>query len=77
MSIVFSWYVAAFDSYNRVYGSLGAVVGFMSWIWLSVVVFLIGGELNAAMELQTSVDSTDGKPRPLGHRHAKVDRFCW
>ena len=72
MSIVFSWYVAAFDSYNRVYGSLGAVVGFMSWIWLSVVVFLIGGELNAAMELQTSVDSTDGKPRPLGHRHAKV-----
>jgi membrane protein len=37
-----------FDSYNRVYGSLGAGVGFMTWIWLSVVIVLLGAELNAA-----------------------------
>jgi membrane protein len=72
MSIVFSWYVAQFDSYNRVYGSLGAVVGFMTWIWFSVVVVLVGAELNAEMELQTAIDSTTGRPRPLGGRGAAV-----
>ena len=66
MSMLFSWYVTHFDSYNRVYGSLGAVVGFMTWMWFSVVVVLVGAELNAEMELQTSVDSTAGPPRPRG-----------
>jgi membrane protein len=72
MSMLFSWYVARFDSYNRVYGSLGAVAGFMTWIWFSVVVVLVGAELNAEMELQTAVDSTKGHPRPLGQRGATV-----
>jgi membrane protein len=72
MSILFSWYVAQFDSYNRVYGSLGAVVGFMTWIWVSVGVILVGAELNAEMELQTAVDSTSGEPRRLGQRGAIV-----
>ena len=35
-SMLFSWYVANFDSYNKTYGSLGAGVGFRRWIWLSV-----------------------------------------
>src|SRR4029453_14237376 len=48
-SMLFSWYVS-FESYNRLYGSLGTAVGFMVWIWLSVVVILIGAELNAEME---------------------------
>jgi membrane protein len=72
MSMLFSWYVTKFDSYNRVYGSLGAVVGFMTWMWFSVVVVLAGAELNAEMELQTGVDSTVGAPRPLGGRGAIV-----
>jgi len=72
MSMLFSWYVTQFDSYNRVYGSLGAVVGFMTWMWFSVVVVLVGAELNAEMELQTAVDSTAGGPRPLGGRGAIV-----
>ena len=38
----------------RIYGSLGAVVGFMTWIWLSVVIVLIGAELDAAIEKRTS-----------------------
>ena len=49
-SILFSWYVAAFDSYDRVYGSLGAVIGFMTWIWVSVLIVLIGAALNAELE---------------------------
>jgi membrane protein len=70
MSMIFTWYVAQFD--NRVYGSLGAIVGFMTWIWFSVVVVLVGAEVNAETELQTAVDSTRGRPRPLGRRGAVV-----
>ena len=69
-SMLFSRYVAEFGSYDRTYGSLGAGVGFMVWIWLSVVIVLIGAELNAEMEHQTSCDSTRGRPRPLGLRGA-------
>lgn len=52
VSILFSWYVASFGSYNATYGSLGAAIGFMTWIWLSVTVVLIGGELNSQIERQ-------------------------
>jgi len=71
-SMLFSWYVASFDSYNKTYGSLGAGVGFMMWIWLSVVIVLLGGELNAEMEHQTARDTTDGAAKPLGRRGAMM-----
>ena len=38
----FSWYVANFGRYDKTYGALGGVVGFMTWIWLSVMVVLFG-----------------------------------
>jgi len=50
MSMLFSWYVANFGHYNETYGSLGAVIGFMTWIWLSIIVVLLGAELNAQLE---------------------------
>jgi membrane protein len=71
-SMLFSWYVANFDSYNRTYGSLGAAVGFMTWTWLSAVIVLLGAELNAEMEHQTAQDTTQGKPKPLGRRGAHM-----
>jgi membrane protein len=71
-SALFSWYVANFGSYNKTYGSLGAVIGFMTWIWISVVVVLLGAKLNAEMEHQTARDSTIGKPKPLGRRGAEM-----
>lgn len=46
----FSYYVANFGSYNKTYGSLGAAVGFMTWIWISAIVVLLGAEINAARE---------------------------
>lgn len=52
MSLAFSWYVGHFGHYNRTYGSLGAVIGFMTWIWLSVTVVLFGAELNSEVEKQ-------------------------
>ena len=71
-SMLFSWYVATFDSYNRIYGSLGAGVGFMVWLWISAVIVLLGGELNAEMEHQTARDTTEGGGKPLGRRGAMM-----
>jgi membrane protein len=71
-SALFSWYVATFDSYNKTYGSLGASVGFMMWLWLSAVIVLLGGELNAEMEHQTAQDTTTGPEKPLGSRGAAM-----
>ena len=70
LSVGFSWYVANFGSYNKTYGSLGAVVGFMTWIWLSTTVLLIGAQVNAEMERQTAQDTTTGEPKPMGERGA-------
>ena len=71
-SLVFSTYVATFESYNRLYGSLGAGVGFMVWLWISAVIVLVGGKMNAEMEHQTARDTTTGEPKPLGSRGAVV-----
>jgi membrane protein len=69
-SVLFSWYIANFGSYNATYGSLGAVVGMMMWMWISAVVILLGAELNAEIEHQTARDSTIGAAKPLGRRGA-------
>lgn len=58
-SVLFSWYVANFNSYNEVYGSLGAVVAFMVWMWISATIVLLGAELNAALERQAGIDGSD------------------
>ena len=69
-SIAFSWYVSHFGSYDKTYGSLGAAVGFMTWIWLSATIVLVGAELNAEMEYQTTRDTTTGPERAPGNRGA-------
>lgn len=69
-SLGFSWYVANFGSYNKTYGSLGAIIGFMTWIWISSMIVLLGAELNAELEQQTHRDSTTGPERPIGQRGA-------
>jgi membrane protein len=71
-SALFSWYVASFGSYNKTYGSLGAIIGFMTWIWISIIVVLVGAKLNAEMEHQTVRESTAGQPKPLGRRGARM-----
>jgi membrane protein len=69
-SALFSWYIAHFGAYNATYGSLGAAVGMMMWMWISAIVILLGGELNAEIEHQTAKDSTVGSEKPLGERGA-------
>lgn len=72
MSLLFSWYAANFGRFNQTYGSLGAIVGLMTWMWLSSAVLLIGAELNAEMEHQTLKDATTGSQHPMGSRGATM-----
>ena len=67
---LFSLYVAKFASYDKTYGSLGAVVVFLMWLWLSALSVLIGAELNSEMERKPVKDTTEGQPAPLGDRGA-------
>jgi membrane protein len=71
-SALFSWYAADFGKFNQTYGSLGAIIGFMTWLWISAIVILLGAELDAEMEHQTAHDTTTGEPKPMGARGAKV-----
>ena len=71
-SLGFSWFLNNVANYDATYGSLGAVIGFMMWIWFSVMVVLLGAELNAEIEHQTALDSTTGPEKPLGARGATM-----
>jgi membrane protein len=69
-SALLSWYLSNFGNYNATYGSLGAAIGLMMWMWMSAIIVLCGAELNSEIEHQTVRDTTVGRPRPLGARGA-------
>jgi membrane protein len=66
-----SYYLSNFGHYDATYGSLGAAIALMIWMWMSIV-FLFGAELNSEIEHQTIADSTTGPPKPLGDRGAST-----
>ena len=72
LTLGFGFYVSHFGKYNVTYGSLGAVIGFMTWIWISSTIVLLGGEINAELEHQTACDTTTGAPLPMGRRQARM-----
>jgi membrane protein len=72
LTLGFGVYVANFGNYDATYGSLGAVVVLLTWIWLSSYVLLLGAELNSELEHQTMHDTTHGPERALGQRGATV-----
>ena len=61
LSIVFSIYAANFANYNETYGSLGAVIAFLTWSWLGTVIMLTGAELNAELDRR---EANAKKPAP-------------
>jgi membrane protein len=69
-SLGFSIYVERMGNYNETYGSLGAVIILMLWLYLSAFAVLLGAEVNAEMERQTAEDTTAGHERPMGERDA-------
>jgi membrane protein len=66
----FSFYLSKFGDYEGTYGSLGAIIAFLMWLYLTAYVILLGAELDAEMERQTVRDTTDDPEKPLGQRGA-------
>ena len=65
----FSFYVSNFAHYDRTYGSLGAVIVLLFWLYISFYIVLLGAEINAELELQTAQDTTRGR--------VAADRQAW
>lgn len=62
----FAYYVASFGSYNKTYGTLGAVIVLLVWLWITNVAILLGAEVNAERERSRQLrDGTPGAEREL------------
>jgi membrane protein len=70
LTLLFGFYVSNLTNYSATYGSLGAVVALLTWLYLSAYAFVFGAELNSEIEHQTAKDSTTGSPEPMGERGA-------
>lgn len=61
---LFSYYIANFASYNRLYGSIGTIIAFMLWLYLVALILIIGFEINAALDRKrtdTKIDNSERK----------------
>jgi membrane protein len=70
-SLIFSWYVASFGTFSATYGSLGAVAGFLVWLWLTALIVLLGALFNVGLfKLRqiSSVERTNERSIPLSEQ---------
>jgi membrane protein len=78
-SALFAFYVANFSSYNKTYGALGGVIVFLTWLWITNNVILLGAEINAEIErgrqIQGGMRPEDKEPflEPRDTRNMKDD----
>jgi membrane protein len=59
-SALLSWYLSNFANYDATYGSLGAGIGLMMWMWISSIVILLGAQLNSEIEQSNITPSMSG-----------------
>ena len=71
-SMAFSVFADNFGSYDETYGTIAGVIVLMLWLQLTALIVLLGAELNAEAEKQTAVDTTTGRPKPMGRRGAEA-----
>lgn len=64
VSVIFSFYVNNFASYTRIYGSIGGIIILLLWLYISSLVVLLGGEVNAALEYFRSGQRLDKYENP-------------
>jgi membrane protein len=70
-SLLFALYLQNFgDSYGETYGALGGVIIMLLWLFFSAYVVVLGAEINAELERQTKMDTTEPPDRPMGKRGA-------
>jgi membrane protein len=67
-SLLFSFFVTNFGSFDETYGSFAAVIILMLWFFLTAFIVLFGAEVNSEMEHQTKLDTTTGEDKPIGER---------
>lgn len=67
-SLALSWYISNFGSYNATYGSLGALFGLLTWMWLSALIVLLGAELNCEVERRKQ----GARPPPRGSARGRT-----
>jgi len=58
-SLVFSFYVNNFNSYSKIYGSIGGMIALLVWLYISSTIILIGGEINATISYYNSNKKTE------------------
>jgi len=73
VSIGFSVYLANFNSYNAIYGSIGAAIILMTWLYLSVWAVLLGGAINAELDAQLRKDRPGGVVRQMANEKRPED----
>jgi len=71
-SVLFELYVKNFSNYGVMYGALGGAVVLIMWFYLGGIAVVLGAQINAEMEHQTAVDTTEGPAKPMGQRGAYV-----
>jgi membrane protein len=70
----FTQYVENFGSYNVTYGSIGGVIVLMLWLYLTGLIFILGGEVNAVMEHALAEQAqASGQPAPLEEPHVRPE----
>lgn len=73
-SLGFGVYVSNFGNYNATYGSLGGVVVFLTWLYLSAYIVLMGGEMNSELERQQAIEAgLPARPAAAAVERARVE----
>lgn len=75
-SALLSWYLSNFGNYTATYGSLGAAIGLMMWMWVSATIILFGAELNSEIERQAGEPTVAQQPPELAKRNMSVNTGC-
>ena len=74
MSLAFSFYINHFGAYNRTYGSIGAVIVLLLWLYLSGFIVLAGAVINSVIEHSSEEGKNAGEKIAGEHREPKISR---